>query len=136
VSTLAQLERLLSNVRTSPVVSIVEDDAAVRTALGNLVRSMGYRVMMFESAEAYLASGHFAQTSCMISDVLMPGMSGDQMHERLVAQGNACPTIFVSAFPTDALQAKLTCQGALVLLEKPCAPSAIAHWIGVALADR
>jgi FixJ family two-component response regulator len=122
-------------VRISPVVSIVEDDAAVRVSLGNLVRSMGYRAMMFESAEAYLASGQIAQTSCMISDVLMPGLSGDQMHARLLAQGNACPTIFVSAFPTDALQAKLERQGALVLLEKPCAPSVIAHWLTVALGE-
>jgi FixJ family two-component response regulator len=120
-------------VRISPVVSIVEDDAAVRVSLGNLVRSMGYRAMMFESAEAYLASGQIAQTSCMISDVLMPGLSGDQMHARLLAQGNACPTIFVSAFPTDALQAKLERQGALVLLEKPCEPAVIAHWLTVAL---
>jgi len=122
-------------VRISPVVSIVEDDAGVRVSLGHLVRSLGYRAMMFESAEAYLASGQIAQTSCVISDVLMPGLSGDQMHALLLAKGDVCPTIFVTAFPTDELQARLERQGALVLLEKPCAPSVIAHWLTVALGE-
>jgi FixJ family two-component response regulator len=63
----------------------------------------------------------------------MPGMSGIEMHERLIDQGIAPPTIFISGYPTAALQSKVTNNGALVLLEKPCSIAAIEHWLTIAL---
>ncbi|WP_408371624.1 MULTISPECIES: response regulator transcription factor, partial [unclassified Paraburkholderia] len=81
----------------TPVVSIVDDDSAVRVALSSLIRSLGWDARMYESAEEFLASGQAAHTSCLISDIRMPGMSGIEMHERLRAQGHAPATIFISA---------------------------------------
>ena len=122
-------------MQTTPVVSIVDDDQAVRRALGSLVRSLGWEARLFESAEAFLASGEAADTSCLISDVRMSGISGVEMHERLVAQGAAPATIFISAYPTPALQARACNNGALVLLQKPYQASAITHWLSVALGN-
>ncbi|MDR8397055.1 response regulator [Paraburkholderia sp. USG1] len=120
-------------MQTTPVVSIVDDDQAVRRALGSLVRSLGWEARLFESAEAFLASGEAAASACLISDIRMSGMSGVEMHERLVAQGAAPATIFISAYPTPALQARAAGNGALVLLQKPYQPSAMMHWLSVAI---
>jgi FixJ family two-component response regulator len=120
-------------LRITPVVSIVDDDSAIRIALSSLIRSLGWQVRMYESAEEFLASGQAAHTSCLISDIRMPGMSGIEMHECLRAQGHAPATIFISAYPTPALQAKAASNGALVLLQKPYESSVIIHWLSVAL---
>ena len=72
-----------------------------------------------QSAEEFLTSGKVADTACLISDICMPGASGIDMYEHLLAQGYAPPTIFVSAYPTPSLQARVASNGALVLLEKP-----------------
>jgi len=122
-------------LQTPPVVSIVDDDSAVRLALGSLIRSLGWQACMYESAEEFLASGQAAHTSCLISDVRMPGMSGIEMHECLRAQGHAPATIFISAYPTPSLQAKAVSNGALALLQKPYEPAAMTHWLSVALGN-
>ncbi|WP_180733360.1 response regulator [Paraburkholderia sp. PGU19] len=118
---------------SAQVVSIVDDDEAARLATGNLVRSFGRRTSLFASAEEFLLSGQLASTSCLISDVMMPRMSGVEMHERMIALGYAPPTIFVTAFPSANLKAKALANGALAVLEKPVDPDAIAHWLSVAL---
>ena len=122
-------------MQTPPVVSIVDDDTAVRLALGSLIRSLGWQAHMYESAEEFLSSGQAAHASCLISDVRMPGMSGIEMHERLRAQGHAPATIFISAYPTPSLQAKAVSNGALALLQKPYEPAAMTHWLSVALGN-
>jgi FixJ family two-component response regulator len=120
-------------LQTTPVVSIVDDDLAVRRALGSLVRSMGWEARLYGSAEEFLTSGQAAATACLISDVRMSGMSGVEMHERLVALGQAPATIFISAYPTPALEAKAASNGALALLQKPYKASVMTHWISVAV---
>ena len=120
-------------MRDSPVVSIVDDDRAVRDALSSLIRSLGWQACKYESAEDFLSSGQAAHTSCLISDIRMAGMSGIEMHECLRAQGHAPATIFISAYPTPALQAKAVSNGALVLLQKPYQSAVILHWLSVAL---
>ncbi|WP_233855435.1 response regulator transcription factor [Paraburkholderia sp. HD33-4] len=122
-------------MQTTPVVSIVDDDKAVRLALGSLVRSLGWQARMFESAEEFLVSGQVADTSCLISDIRMSGMSGVEMHERLLAQGHAPATIFISAYPTPSLHARAVSNGALVLLQKPYQAAVMTHWLSVALGN-
>jgi FixJ family two-component response regulator len=131
------MERVVEGriLQLTPVVSIVDDDRAVRHALGSLIRSLGWQARMYESAEEFLSSGEAAHTSCLISDVRMPGMSGIEMHECLRAQGHAPATIFISAYPTPALQAKAASNGALVLLQKPYKSAVILHWLSVALGN-
>jgi len=104
------------------LVSVVDDDASGRFAIENLVRSLGWPTHTFDSAQSYLQwllAAHDNETGCLISDVRMPGMSGIEMFDRLLALGAAPPTLFMTAFPTDALRAQVTAKGALALLEKP-----------------
>jgi FixJ family two-component response regulator len=122
-------------LQTMPVVSIVDDDKAVRLALGSLVRSLGWQARLFASAEEFLVSGEVADTTCLVSDVRMSGMSGVEMHERLLAQGYAPATIFISAYPTPLLHAKAVSNGALVLLQKPYQAAVMTHWLSVALGN-
>ena len=82
-------------MQTTPIVSIVDDDESSRLALSNLVRSLGFQVRLYESAEEFLASGGVVDTACVISDICMPDMSGIDMYEHLIAQGYVPQTIFV-----------------------------------------
>lgn len=103
-------------------VSIVDDNEASRLAIANLVRSLGWQTLVFDSAEAYLSRRSLAdvdELGCLISDVRMPGMSGIELHEQLLASGHAPPTIFVTAFRTEALRKRVAHNGALALLQKP-----------------
>ncbi|WP_346779134.1 response regulator [Burkholderia sp. Ac-20365] len=115
------------------VVSIVDDDEAARLAAGSLVRSFGRHTRLFASAQEFLLSGELAATSCLISDVMMPGMSGVEMHDRIIELGYAPPTIFITAFPSADLKANALAKGALAVLEKPIDPDTISYWLSVAL---
>jgi FixJ family two-component response regulator len=122
-----------SSLHNSPIVSVVDDDEAVRLALGSLVRSMGMQVRLYESATAFLDSGQAIETACLISDVCMSEISGIEMRTRLVEQHIDLPTIFVSAHATPALQAEAARSGALVLIEKPWLATTLVYWIMIAL---
>jgi FixJ family two-component response regulator len=117
----------------SPIVSIVDDDHAVRTSIANLVRSMGWQPQVFESAEAFLHSGQIDATACLISDVQMPGMSGPDMQLRLIEQNRVLPIIFITAFPNDALKSQVISNGALDMFTKPLDIAAILHRIELVL---
>lgn len=80
---------------------------------------MGWDVLTFESAAAFLESGAVRQTHCLISDVSMPGMSGIEMHASLLANGYAPPTIFLTGYPTATDEAVALANGALAYLPKP-----------------
>ncbi|MGA7780172.1 MAG: response regulator [Paraburkholderia sp.] len=114
------------------IVSIVDDDESVRLGTASLVRSLGWRTRTFASAAEFLESEYIGETLCLISDIRMPGMSGFEMHDRLQEIGDAPPTIFTTAFPTDELRAKAVAKRVLALLEKPFEPTAIEHWLNLA----
>ncbi|KWE50859.1 response regulator receiver protein [Burkholderia ubonensis] len=120
-------------VNIPAIVAIVDDDAAIRLATASLVRSLGWPARTFASAEEFLGSGDVGNTSCLISDIRMPGMSGVDMYLHLIGLGIAPATIFITAFPTVSLQAEIRASGALVLLEKPVDATVIAHWLDVAM---
>src|SRR5271156_4373442 len=87
-------------------ISIVDDDLSVREATMNLLRAMGLAVEMFPSAEDFLGSDAINRTSCLITDMRMPGMSGLELHNHLVASGTLIPTILITAFPNDTDHAR------------------------------
>jgi FixJ family two-component response regulator len=101
------------------VVSVIDDDASVRTATDNLLRSLGYAVRTFVSAEEFLGSARLNDTSCVIADVQMPGMSGVDLQARLLTQGYRMPFIFMTAFPEEAIRARALKAGAICFLTKP-----------------
>jgi FixJ family two-component response regulator len=114
-------------------VSIVDDDEAIRLAVASLVRSLGWEARLFASAEAFLASACLDDTICLISDERMSGMSGAAMHDCLLQRGYVTPTIFITAFPTPALCAKVGTNGVLAVIEKPFDARSMAYWLNVAL---
>ena len=81
------------------IISIVDDDESVRAAMSSLVRSLGYEACEFASAEAFLASPRRQDTACLITDVHMPGMSGLDLQDVLLAREQVVPIIFITAFP-------------------------------------
>ncbi len=100
-------------------ISIVDDDLSVREAIMNLIRTMGLAAGMFPCAEDFLESDAIHRTSCLITDMRMPGMSGLDLHNRLVASGASIPTILITAFPNDRDQARATESGIICYLAKP-----------------
>jgi FixJ family two-component response regulator len=102
-----------------PVISIIDDDASVRIGANNLLRSHGYTVHTFATAEEFLRSGHRDSTSCVIADVQMPVMSGIELLKLLVAQGAHVPFIFITAFPDESVREQALRAGAICFLTKP-----------------
>ncbi|MCW5736355.1 MAG: response regulator [Enhydrobacter sp.] len=103
----------------APTVAVVDDDEAVREALGNLLMSMGLEVQSFGSAEDFLASPHRNSVACLVSDVQLPGMSGLELQRLIVSEGNAPPIILITAFSRDHVRRQAEQQGAVALLAKP-----------------
>ena len=101
------------------LIAIVDDDYSVREALTSLVRSLGYRTMAFECAEDLLKSKRRRSFSCVIADVQMPGMTGLELHNRLVASGEPIPTILITAFPDDKARERALQAGVIGYLTKP-----------------
>jgi CheY-like chemotaxis protein len=84
-------------VSNPPVISVLDDDASVRIGTENLLSSLGCTVHTFASAEEFLRSAHFSDTSCVIADVQMPAMSGVELQALVLAQGHHLPFIFITA---------------------------------------
>jgi FixJ family two-component response regulator len=101
------------------IIAVVDDDAFVRDALEDLITSFGHRVRTFQSAEEFLQSGAIEHTSCLITDLQMPGMSGLELHQRLLDHGHGTPVIFLTAFPEEKTRTLALNGGALAFLNKP-----------------
>jgi len=84
-----------------PLVAVVDDDISVRESLESLIRSVGLDVRVFASAEEFLNSGHPPKADCLILDVRLPGMSGIDLHRRLLALSHKVPVAFITAHGTD-----------------------------------
>ena len=106
---------------TLSVISVIDDDASVRAATNNLLRSHGYTVHTFASAEEFLRSAHLNDTSCVIADVQMSVMSGLELLTAMRDQGYRVPFIFITAFPDESVRARALKAGAIGFLAKPFA---------------
>jgi FixJ family two-component response regulator len=115
------------------IVSIVDDDESVRTAMEGLVRSLGFAACTFSSAEDFLNSPEVNDTACLITDVQMPGMSGLELQNHLRAQGSRLPIIFITAYPERNARQRAEAAGALAFLEKPSDGGLMAKFLNQAL---
>jgi FixJ family two-component response regulator len=114
----------------------VDDDDSVRAAVGSLVRSLGFEVLAFPSAEAFLATPRLDEVACLITDVQMPGMGGVELQSALAASGRALPIIFITAFPEERVRLRAEAAGAFGFLTKPFEGQAMIRCLEAALADR
>jgi FixJ family two-component response regulator len=116
-----------------PLISIVDDDDFFRNSLDNLIRSVGFRVQGFSSAEAFLNSDQVRDTACLILDVRMPGMSGLEFQRQIVAANWRIPIIFVTSYADGDEQAQALEAGAVDYLYKPFREEDLINAIDVAL---
>ena len=116
-----------------PPIAIIDDDASVRATTDSLVRSLGYVVFTFASAEDFLRSNRLDDLACVIADVQMPGMSGVELQAHLIAQGSRVPFIFFTAFPDEQLRAQALKAGAICYLTKPFDGDCLVQGLQVAL---
>jgi FixJ family two-component response regulator len=120
----------------TPLISIVDDDESVRIGMTSLVRSLGYEVQSYESAEDFLQSQERHGSSCLISDIQMPGIGGLELQKVLAAENSDTPIIFITAFP-DANVRQIALQaGAACFLSKPCDGETLIKCLESALGGR
>ena len=100
-------------------IYIVDDDEPVRQALSRLLRSCGYHVLTFSSAQEFLGSVSPDAQGCLILDVKMPGMDGLELQEKLNSMGWKLPIIFITAYETAQDREKALSHGAIAYLQKP-----------------
>jgi FixJ family two-component response regulator len=103
----------------APLIAIVDDDELARDGIAELVESLGYNASTFTSAEHYLQSAVVAQTTCLITDMQMPGLSGLELQETLQSQGYQIPLILVTAYPNENDRTRAINNGAVDFLSKP-----------------
>jgi FixJ family two-component response regulator len=103
----------------TPVISIIDDDVSVRRALRRLVRSAGYTVETFASADEFLDAGPPGRTACLVLDIHLDGATGFDLHERLVAERAGIPIVFITAHDDDVTRERARRSGAIAYLRKP-----------------
>lgn len=103
----------------SPIISVIDDDASVRSSTEGLLRSCGYRVRMFASAEEFLNASGAADCSCIVSDVHMPGKSGFDLVKELARRETPTPVVLITAYYDEAAISRAKSAGAVCILPKP-----------------
>ena len=103
----------------NPLIAVVDDDASMRGALRNLLRSVGFRAAAFASAEEFLQASQLQDTACAIVDVRMPGMSGLELQQHLATIQYPIPLIFITAHGDAEARARALRAGAVDFLDKP-----------------
>jgi len=104
------------------MISIVDDDDFVRESLRDLIESLGYEVATFESVESFLDAPYLRETSCLITDLQMPGLSGLDLQSRLIADGHCIPVVFVTGFPDEKFRVRAMSAGAVGFLSSSRPP--------------
>jgi FixJ family two-component response regulator len=108
-------------------VSVIDDDESVRVATSSLLRSLGWEVSLYASAESFLESGQIDDMDCVITDVQMPGMTGLQLQQRLRELALPLPVLFITAFASEAARRQALDGGALCFLSKPVDGAAVSE---------
>ena len=116
-----------------PLITVVDDDAAIREAVQSLLRSVGLRAEGFASAPDFLQSGQLPDTACPIVDVRMPGMSGLELQQRLTTAQCPLPILFITAHGDAATRARALRAGAVGVLDKPFSDEVLLRAVQAAL---
>jgi FixJ family two-component response regulator len=119
----------------APLVSIVEDDRFFRESMTRLLRSLGYRVQVFPSAAAFLDSSSLAKTAVLITDIYMPAMNGLELYRTLISTGRPIPTILMTSYPDDDIEARARSEGVVCYLRKPIDEQHLVRCLHAALAS-
>jgi FixJ family two-component response regulator len=115
------------------VVSVVDDDKSVRESVPDLLRQFGFAAEAFSSAEAFLASELVGETSCLLLDIAMPGMSGPDLQQELTRRHQRIPIVFITAHADKTVRPRLLASGAVECLFKPFSEAALLDALNTAL---
>jgi FixJ family two-component response regulator len=121
-------------MREAPLVAIVDDDKSIRNATQDLLKSAGFSTATFEDAESFLGSSTRASTACVVADMRMPGMTGLELYQELVASGQSIPTVIITAHRDELTRARAHEAGITCYLYKPFAPDELLECVCAALA--
>jgi FixJ family two-component response regulator len=117
----------------APLIAIVDDDALARDGIRELVGSLGYETVTFSSAQDFLASSVITKTTCLITDLQMPGLNGLELQEAIRSQGYCTPVILVTAYPNKQHRRRALDNGAVGFLNKPFEEASLIRCINVAI---
>ena len=116
-----------------PLISVVDDDESVRESLPDLLKEFGFDAQAFSSAEEFLASESVAETSCLVLDVAMPGMTGPDLQRELIRQERSIPIVFITGHRDVTVRPRLIAEGAVDCLFKPFEPTDLLQALNTAL---
>ncbi|MDS7595404.1 response regulator [Agrobacterium tumefaciens] len=128
----ADLEVEVPDIST---IAIVDDDEAIREALENLVELCGYESRLYASAESYLADTRRSSIDCLVLDVMMPGLNGLDLQDRLNLERASPPIIFMTSYSDERTRTRAMAGGAVAFLTKPADIANLIHHIEMALQD-
>ena len=115
------------------LVTVVDDDAAMRESTCWLIRSFGFETEAFASAQEFLASAERNRTACLILDVRMPVMSGVELQQKLMRENAKIPIIFITAYANNDEEREAKAGGAVAFLRKPIKDEVLLSAIRTAL---
>jgi len=115
------------------LVAVVDDDESVRESLPDLLKEFGFDAQAFSSAEEFLASESVAETSCLVLDVAMPGMTGPDLQRELIRQERSIPIVFITGHRDVTVRPRLIAEGAVDCLFKPFEPTDLLQALNTAL---
>jgi FixJ family two-component response regulator len=115
------------------LIAIVDDEDSVRDAIRSLLRSVGFQVEVFASAERFLASDRLRETACLVLDVRMPGMDGEALMQQLAAAQFRIPVIFMSAHGDERVRVLADSESVVAFLCKPFREDVLLDAVRIAL---
>jgi FixJ family two-component response regulator len=120
----------------APLISIIDDDALASDGIRELVESLGYKAVTFSSAEHFLQSSVVTETTCLITDLQMPGLNGLELQEALRSQGHCTPIILITAYPNEKHRNRALDGGAIGFLSKPFDERSLIRCLTAAIKSR
>jgi FixJ family two-component response regulator len=121
-------------VPARPLVAVVDDDTSLRHATQNLLEAAGFATVAFGSPDGFLNSPRRHDASCLVTDMRMPGMTGLELFQQLVASHNAIPTVLITAYPDETVRSTARKAGIRCYLSKPFSPEELCHCVQSAIA--
>src|ERR1700730_17731431 len=120
---------------TKPVIVVVDDDSRVRESLASLIESAGFTARVFALAKEFLQEDFMARTSCLITDVRMPGMDGLDLQRCVRLERPDLPVIFITAHHDDEVERSAFAQGAAFFIRKPFDAEELLRAVKIALSE-
>ena len=117
----------------TPVIAVVEDDAAMREALSELLEAFSFACAVFDRAEPFLAELSPGRFDCLITDLHLPGISGLELQRRLKALGSAIPVIVITSSLAPLARNRSMQEGAFAYLTKPFSDQVLIEHVRAAL---